>query len=182
MRGPHGLGKTTTAALAVLWFASTRELSGVDWRIATTAGAWRQLTRFVLPEVGKWAQSLDWDALACEPWSARTQLLGQNIKLSHGQAFAVASDNAVLIEGAHADSVLYIFDEAKSIFMPASPASRTGTRGTSPWRTPPRPSGCCRTMARQRAAREARCLPGAYDLDKNSIVLIGRSESRPLSC
>ncbi|MDP9091839.1 MAG: DEAD/DEAH box helicase family protein [Actinomycetota bacterium] len=115
VRGPHGLGKTTTAALAVLWFAVTRESSGVDWKIPTTAGAWRQLTHYLWPEITKWARRLDWDAVGCDPWSERTELLSLNIKLDHGQAFAAASDNAALLEGAHASELLYVFDEAKSI-------------------------------------------------------------------
>jgi hypothetical protein len=115
VRGPHGLGKTTLAAIAVLWFATTRELSGTDWKIATTAGAWRQLERFLWPEIVKWARRIDWDTVGCDPWSERTELLSLNIKLKHGQAFAVASDNPALIEGAHADSILYVFDESKAI-------------------------------------------------------------------
>lgn len=43
VRGPHGLGKSTVAAVAVLWFALTRDAAGVDWKAVTTAGAWRQL-------------------------------------------------------------------------------------------------------------------------------------------
>jgi hypothetical protein len=119
VRGPHGLGKTTTAAVAVLWFSLTRELSGVDWKIPTTAGAWRQLEFYLWPEIKKWSRLLDWDALGCAPMSERTELLTLNLKLRHGQAFAAASDNPALIEGAHADSVLYVFDESKAI-IPAT--------------------------------------------------------------
>lgn len=115
VRGPHGLGKTTTSALAVLWFAVTRELSGVDFKVATTAGAWRQLTRFLWPEIAKWARRLDWDALGIEPWNSRTELMALTLSLKFGSAFAVASDTAALIEGVHADSVLYVFDESKSV-------------------------------------------------------------------
>ena len=43
VRGPHGLGKSTVAAVTVLWFALTRDAAGVDWKAVTTAGAWRQL-------------------------------------------------------------------------------------------------------------------------------------------
>lgn len=114
-RGPHGLGKTTTAAILVLWFAATRNASAVDWKAATTAGAWRQLERYLWPEIQKWARRIRWDVLDVQPWDPRTQLLTLNIKLAHGQAFAVASDEPALIEGVHADSVLYVFDESKSI-------------------------------------------------------------------
>lgn len=115
VRGPHGLGKSSAAAILVLWFAATREASGVDWKVATTAGAWRQLERYLWPEIVKWARRIDWGAAGVPSWSERTELLSLNIKLKHGQAFAVASDNPVLIEGAHADAILYLLDESKSI-------------------------------------------------------------------
>ena len=38
-----------------------------------------------------------------------------SLKLTNGEAFAVASDQADLIEGAHGAGILYVFDEAKSI-------------------------------------------------------------------
>jgi hypothetical protein len=43
VRGPHGLGKSAIGAVSVLWFALTRDAAGVDWKVVTTAGAWRQL-------------------------------------------------------------------------------------------------------------------------------------------
>lgn len=113
-RGPHGLGKTTTNALLVLWFATTRDTAGVDWKIATTAGAWRQLEKYLWPEIHKWAKYIRWDVVGRARFS-RQELLSMNLKLHHGAAFAVASDDPQLIEGVHADEVLYIFDESKSI-------------------------------------------------------------------
>lgn len=115
VRGPHGLGKTTTNALLVHWFALSREDAGIDWKIITTAGAWRQLEKYLWPEIHKWAQHLDWSAMGRQPYSSRTELLDLNLKLHYGAASAVASNKKELIEGAHADSILYIFDESKSI-------------------------------------------------------------------
>lgn len=116
VRGPHGLGKTALAAGALLWFALTREANRDDWKIPTTASAWRQLTHFLWPEIRKWARRLDWQAVG---WRNHldegTELLALNLKLTHGEAFALASDNAELIEGAHAAQLLYIFDESKAI-------------------------------------------------------------------
>lgn len=106
--GPHGLGKTFTDACAVLWFALTREAKGLDWKVVTTAGAWRQLLRYLWPEIHKWARRLR-DPLM------KDQLLRTEIKLRYGQAFAVASDEPANIEGAHADEILYIIDEAKNV-------------------------------------------------------------------
>ena len=105
VRGPHGLGKTGMTAIAILWFALTRDAAGRDWKIVTTAGAWRQLIQFLWPEIHKWARMIRWSVVGREPFDERSELLALNIKLHYGSAFAVASDNAVLIEGAHADSI-----------------------------------------------------------------------------
>ena len=106
--GPHGLGKTALDAVAVFWFALTREAAGVDWKVVTTAGVWRQLQRYLWPEIHKWGKRLR-SAL----W--RNALLTTEMKLRYGQAFAVASDDPANIEGAHADEILYLIDEAKTV-------------------------------------------------------------------
>ncbi|MFD8820759.1 hypothetical protein ACFV1C_00070 [Streptomyces sp. NPDC059605] len=114
-RGPHGLGKTTTGSLVVLWFATTRDAAGVDWKVLTTASAWRHLSVYLWPEIHKWARRIRWDVLGRAPFNDLTELLTQNLKLEHGAASPVASNKAELIEGAHADSLLYLIDEAKIV-------------------------------------------------------------------
>ena len=109
-RGPHGLGKTAIGAWDLLWFVDTRDRAREDWKAITTAGSWGQLRNFFWPEVHKWARrtkGLD--------WREGSELLQMSIKLGTGQAFSVASNRPELIEGAHADQLLYIYDEAKSI-------------------------------------------------------------------
>jgi hypothetical protein len=119
VRGPHGLGKTALACWLILWFALTRDgLPDADWKVVTTASAWRQLEHYLWPELHKWARRLDWAKLGREPFDERTQLLQLTLRLSHGEAFAAASDKPELVEGAHASHLLYIFDEAKSIPSP----------------------------------------------------------------
>jgi len=113
VRGPHGLGKTALASLAILWFALTRD--GEDWKIPTTASAWRQLTKFLWPEIHKWSNRLRWDRIGRGALDRRAELLTLSMKLATGEAFALASNQAALIEGAHADHLLYLFDEAKTI-------------------------------------------------------------------
>jgi hypothetical protein len=116
VRAPHGAGKTSLAAWVILWFALTRDsIPGEDWKIVTTASAWRQLDHYLWPEVHKWTRRLHWARLGRGPFDARTELLTLTLKLSTGEAFAVASDSADLIEGAHADRLLYVFDESKAI-------------------------------------------------------------------
>jgi hypothetical protein len=111
--GPHGLGKTTTMAVAILWFALTRD--GDDWKIPTTASVWRQLEEFLWPEIHKWARRLRWDRIGREPFIAGKELLDLSLNLRTGSAFALASDKPSSLEGAHADHILYVFDESKAI-------------------------------------------------------------------
>lgn len=115
VRGPHGLGKSCMSAITVLWFATTREAAGVDWKVVSTASAWRALVTYLWPEIHKWARRIRWDVLGREPFSELTELLALNLKLHYGAASAVASNRAELIEGAHADSLLYLIDEAKVV-------------------------------------------------------------------
>lgn len=118
VRAPHGTGKTSTVALVVLWFALTRDQVGYDWKVLTTASAWRQLTLYLWPEIHKWSRRLRWDVLGRSEFDARRELLDLHLKLRSGAASAVASDDPAKLEGAHADSLLYIFDEAKTIPAP----------------------------------------------------------------
>jgi len=116
VRSPHGSGKTALAAWIVLWFALTRDASGTgDWKAVITASAWRQLSHYLAPEIHKWSRRLRWDKLGRGPFDERTELLQLMLTLQHGQAFCAASDKPDLIEGAHADRLLYVFDEAKAI-------------------------------------------------------------------
>lgn len=113
-RGPHGLGKSTTAAITVLWFAVTRDAAGADWKAVTTAGAWRQLINYLWPEIRKWANKLKWENIRNEPFH-NSELLNLALRLTHGNAFAAAASNPALIEGAHADELLFVYDESKAI-------------------------------------------------------------------
>lgn len=112
-RGGRGFGKSALCSWLILWFALTRD--GEDWKVPTTAGAWRQLIKFLWPEVHKWARRLNWNKIPRPPFDTRTELLSQNLKLWTGEAFASSSDKQDLIEGAHADYLLYILDECKVI-------------------------------------------------------------------
>ena len=107
-------GKTCEKAWLILWFALTRDAAGEDWKCPTTASSWRQLTKYLWPEVRKWARKLKYDVVGRSPLTAK-ELQAQNLKLRTGEAFAVACDNAATIEGVHADQVFYVYDEAKTI-------------------------------------------------------------------
>lgn len=110
VRSLHGAGKTTTAAWIVLWFADTRERAGKDWKVITTASVWRQLEHYLWPEIRKWARR-------CKDvrFDPERHLYQLKLQPYFGSAFAVASDQPTSIEGAHADEILYVLDEAKAI-------------------------------------------------------------------
>jgi hypothetical protein len=111
VRSCHGAGKTALAAWVVLWGVLTAN----DVKVPTTASAWRQLTKFLWPEVHKWAERLRWHKIGRDPFTGR-ELMSRNLRLSSTcEAFAVASHNYHLIEGAHANRIVYVFDEAKAI-------------------------------------------------------------------
>lgn len=129
VRGPHGLGKSTIAAITVLWFALTRDAAEVDWKVVTTAGAWRQLINYLWPEIRKWANRLKWDKVRDRPFS-KLELLNLNLRLGHGAASAASCTNPALIEGAHADSLLFIFDESKAIMPETFDACEGAFSGT----------------------------------------------------
>lgn len=113
VRSPHGAGKTAATAWAILWFALTRD-GRSDWKVVCTASAWRQLVHYLMPEVHIWARRLRWSKIGRGPFTS-DELLTLRLKLSTGEAFAVASDDPSYIEGAHATSLLYAFDESKAI-------------------------------------------------------------------
>ena len=112
MRGPHGLGKTFVAALAILWFLVTRP---DDTKIPCTASSWRQVEKYLWPEVRKWYLRVDW-----VKWEGlggqRPELMARSMKIGGtAEAFIMSSDDEALIEGAHADNLMYVFDECKTI-------------------------------------------------------------------
>lgn len=129
VRGPHGLGKSTIAAVTVLWFALTRDAAEVDWKVVTTAGAWRQLINYLWPEIRKWANRIRWERVRDKPLT-KTELLNLNLRLTHGAASAASCTNPALIEGAHADSLLFIFDESKAIMPETFDACEGAFSGT----------------------------------------------------
>lgn len=129
VRGPHGLGKSAIAAVTVLWFALTRDAAKVDWKIVTTAGAWRQLINYLWPEIRKIANRLRWEKIRDRPFT-KAELLNLNLRLTHGAASAASCTNPALIEGAHADSILFIFDESKAIMPDTFDACEGAFSGT----------------------------------------------------
>lgn len=109
---PHGVGKTALSAWVTLWAICAFQ---TDVKVVTTASAWRQVKHYTWPEIRLWASRMDTTALGMPPLRRGREILDTAINFGNRQAFAVASDNPALIEGAHASTLVYVFDEAKSI-------------------------------------------------------------------
>lgn len=116
VRGPRGLGKSFIGSVAVLWFALTRDAAGIDWKVVTTAGSWDQLRNYFWPEVHKWSNYIRWDVVrGGKVPRGSDELMRHQLRLKHGHAFAAAPSDSAKIEGAHASSIMILFDEAKTI-------------------------------------------------------------------
>lgn len=119
--GPRSLGKTALSSWSLLWFALTRD-GKTDWKIITTASVWDQMTMYFWPEVRKWASLIKWDRVGRDPYLFDRELMKLSLvpdKKWGGTGFAKAEtsteENAQTMEGAHANQLFYIFDEAKLI-------------------------------------------------------------------
>lgn len=114
VRSPHGTGKTFIASIMVHHSVLTSE---VDCKVPTTASAWRQLEKYLWPEIKKAGKNLAWPLIGRPPYDLTRELLQLSIRLQGGtvEAFAVASNDHTTIEGAHATRIVYVFDEAKTI-------------------------------------------------------------------
>lgn len=112
-RAPRGAGKSTGNAIAIWSFILYHHSRGHDWKVATTAGVYRQLTKYLWPEIRKWYRKINWAHIGIDP--AQITVLQESIKCPTGEAFAMTSNDPGLIEGLHADYLLIVLDEAKSI-------------------------------------------------------------------
>ena len=123
--GPPRIGKTGWASISTLHFQTTRD----DAKTPTTASSWRQLDKYLWPDIHRWAHRLRWDVLGRRPFTSQ-ELQVHNLKLSPMcEAFAVASNDPSKIEGAQCDSLQYLFDEAKTIPPPTWDATEGAAAG-----------------------------------------------------
>lgn len=118
MYGPHGIGKTALMAWAVLYFmwAFPRNV-----KVITTASVWSQLSDYLWPEINLWGSQVAWSqwGLLLRP---ERELLKLKIDIRGEAKLATARSpregREKEVEGAHADRVLWIFDEAKIVADP----------------------------------------------------------------
>ena len=111
VRALHGTGKSTLASWVIIWGVQTAD----DVKVPTTASVWRQLEKYLWPEVHKWMQRFRWEITGREkPRDDGLNVTGMRLSPT-AEAFAAASDRHEFIEGAHAKRIVYVFDESKAI-------------------------------------------------------------------
>ena len=116
------------ASLVVMHFALTRDIDH-DWKVVTTASVWRQLTKYLWPEIHKWSRMMKWEKIGRPAFRRNRELMSMSLRLETGEAFAAACEDPTAIEGAHADELLYIFDESKAIPDPTWDAAEGAFSG-----------------------------------------------------
>lgn len=131
VRGPRGMGKTALGAWLVLWWALTRD--GEDWKVLTKASVGDQLRRFLWPEIRLWARRVRWQTVVPhEPLDAHDEMMQMSLRLTTGEASANTSGDVKNFEGAHADHIMVLFDEARAVpdeFWRSALGMFTGTGG-----------------------------------------------------
>lgn len=85
VRSGHGSGKTMVDAIAILWFALTRDMAFVDWDCYIFASFARQIDQYLWPEVHKWAKRIKWDVVGRNPFTD-DELTKFSLTLTYGVA------------------------------------------------------------------------------------------------
>lgn len=107
-RAAHGVGKTAVLAWILLWWLLTRPFS----RVLVLAPAYeRQVGRYLLPEVRKWVRG------ASRPLPLVVRASSVEVTGCEREWFALAvqASDATMVEGAHAESLCVLADEAKGL-------------------------------------------------------------------
>jgi len=113
LRCANGVGKTSTAALLVLWFLdvfapSLNSPGGT--KVVTTAGTAAQLKEQLWREIGVWASRTKMP----RSWSGHIDKTQIDLAPDWA-AMSRAADKSATFEGVHGDHVLILVDEAKAI-------------------------------------------------------------------
>ncbi|MEN8374467.1 MAG: hypothetical protein ABFS34_03375 [Gemmatimonadota bacterium] len=108
LRSGHGVGKTAILAWVLLWWLLTRPFS----RALMLAPSFeRQVGAYLLPEVKKWVRR------APDPLPLTVRALSVEVT-GYGRewfALGVQASDPALVEGAHAESLCILADEAKAL-------------------------------------------------------------------
>jgi hypothetical protein len=114
VRSGHGIGKTLTAAVAVLWFLDTHPRS----RVISSAPKWSQVEKLLWHEIGQLharaqgrPEARDRAVFAVEPLKTEIQLPDGR----YGLGLSSKPENSESFAGHHAPHILVVYDEASGI-------------------------------------------------------------------
>lgn len=121
VKSGHGLGKTYTAAAAVIWWMCTRRPA----EVISTAPTWRQVEKLLWKEV-----ALAWGRAAPEIRELG-QCLTTQLKFGPGhEAWGISTDDTDRFQGIHSPHLMVIVDEAAGVAQQIHDAIATlGTGG-----------------------------------------------------
>lgn len=121
----HGVGGTTTMAIAAIAFLFTRANS----KVVTTASVNRQVRDVLWPEIHHLMRKLNKDLIG---WKWPYTLLDMKLEISQEWfCLGASSDMAENMEGFHAPHLLYIVDEAKTVAKSIFEAIEGALTGTN---------------------------------------------------
>ncbi len=106
-RASHGVGKTTTMAVAVFLFLTLNP----DSKVVTTAPTWYQVSTVMWKEIGKWHTRFRFKAY----WDLSSVKLQSTARPSTWFAVGRAAARPENMEGFHSPKLLFIVDEAKGV-------------------------------------------------------------------
>jgi len=111
VRSGHGVGKSTTLSWGILWFLCLH----LNCRISCTAPTSHQLFDDLWSEIGKWRARMNpWFGQEIVQTSDRIYISGCE-QTRFGTARTSRRDQPEALQGAHADNLLCICDEASGI-------------------------------------------------------------------
>lgn len=109
VKSGHGTGKSTTLAWLALWGLCCFE----DVKVPCTAPTGHQLEDVLWSEIEKWR------ARMLEPWRSAVSVTSDAVKIAGLPNFAAArtgrKENPEALQGFHADTLLFLVDEASGI-------------------------------------------------------------------
>jgi len=109
VKSGHGTGKSTALAWLVLWGLVCYS----DIKIPCTAPTAHQLSDILLAEIEKWKAKM------IEPWKSSININKEGVNLVGSLGFAVMrtgrKENPEALQGFHADTLVFLIDEASGI-------------------------------------------------------------------
>lgn len=110
----HGIGKSTTLAILILWYL----LAFPDCQVPCTAPTQSTLYDILWKEIKKWLDKMPNHYKNCYVWEATHIRMKRNPETWFARAKTASKENPEALAGVHADQVLIAVDEASGVEEP----------------------------------------------------------------